>query len=73
MIKQVKKIKLNQSQFKALSTITANFSEVALASMVIPTFVDGLDNLQLNLLILGIVSMLGSVVASLYFAKRGKL
>lgn len=69
----MRKFRLNQSQFKALSTITANFSEVALASMVIPTFVGGLDNLQLNLLILGILGMLVSAFFSLYFAKKGKL
>lgn len=69
----MKKFKLSQSQYRALSNITADFSAVSLGSMVIPVLLGDLDSFQQNLLLLGLSTTFALIVLSLYFARKGKL
>lgn len=65
--------KLTKSKLKALSTLSANFSEVFLASLVIPILMGGVDKYRLPLLILGLAGTIIAALLSAIFAEKGKL
>ncbi len=66
-------MKLSRSKLKALSTIGSNFSEVFLASLIIPVFTGEFTQSRLFLLVLGSILLLVSIYISLQFAEKGKL
>jgi len=67
-------IKLNKSELRALSSLTANFAEVFLGSIVIPIFLNKTFDLsQLIVLLLGLLLTIVNSVLSLKFAYFGKL
>jgi len=71
-VKIKKMFKLTRSKSKALSTICANFSEVFLASFIIP-ILKKFDISEWPVLALGLVTTIISVLLSLIFAEKGKL
>lgn len=62
-----------RSKLRALSTLCANFSEVFLASLVIPIFIGGVDISKLPVLLFGVAGTLLSGLFSLFFTEKGKL
>jgi len=66
-------MRLESPEFRALSNVCTNFSEVFLASLVIPVFVGEFDTSRVPVLILGIALTGLFVWLSLIFAKKGKL
>ncbi len=64
---------MNKSKFRALSNICGNFSEVFLASVIIPIFKEKFDLSQIPVLIFGVVTTFISIYFSLKFAHAGKL
>jgi hypothetical protein len=65
--------KMTMSKLRALSTLCANFSEVFLASLVIPVLIDGIDLSKLPVILFGVAGTLLSGLFSLFFAEKGKL
>ena len=66
-------MKLKSSELRALSNVCANFSEVFLASLVVPAFVGTFDTSRVIVLILGLALASFFVWLSLIFAKKGRL
>jgi hypothetical protein len=64
---------LNQSTLKSLSTVCANFSEVFLASLVIPFFTSGIEKKSYPMLLFGLLMTITSVGLSLIFADKGNI
>jgi hypothetical protein len=64
---------LTKSKFRILSTLFANFSEVFLASLVIPVIIGGVEKFRLPIILLGITGTISWVILSLITAERGKL
>ena len=64
---------INKHQLRALSNLTGNFSEVFLASLVIPIFNNKLDLIKIIIMIFGIISCVVFAYFSLLFAEKGKL
>lgn len=67
------KINLYRSRQKALSALSANFSEVFLASLVLPVFTGSVGNYGLQLLVFGLIGTLISGFLSVKFAEKGRL
>ena len=65
--------KLTRPKLKALSGIFANFSEVFLASIVIPVFFAKLDANKVFVLLSGLALTLASMLLSLTFAQKGRI
>jgi len=65
--------KINRHRLRALSNLTGNFSEVFLASLVIPVFNNKLDLIKIIITIFGIISCIVFAYFSLLFAEKGKL
>jgi len=65
--------KLTKSKFRALSTLSSNFSEVFLASLVLPIFTGGSEVTRWPIVLFGIIFtiLLGGI--SLIVAEKGKL
>ncbi|MGB9706933.1 MAG: hypothetical protein ACPLXP_02590 [Microgenomates group bacterium] len=72
-MKKISPLKLTNSKLRALSGIFANFSEVFLASMVIPIFFAKVDLGRIIVLILGVALTLISALLALMFAEKGKI
>lgn len=64
--------KLSQSKLRALSTLSANISEVSLASLVVPAIL-GVDKINLMVIVLGLIAFVIAGYPSLLFADKGKL
>jgi len=64
---------LNRHRFRALSGLFNSYSQVFLASLVIPAFSFRLDIYKIILLMLGISDTIYSGYLSLKFAQQGKL
>lgn len=64
--------KLSLSKLRALSTLSANISEVSLASLVIPAII-GVDKINWIVIVLGLVAFISTGYLSLLFADKGKL
>lgn len=64
--------KLSRSKLRALSTISANISEVSLASLVIPAII-GVDKINWIVIILGLLAFVIAAYLSLIFADKGRL
>jgi len=64
---------INKHRLRALSNLTSNFSEVFLASLVIPIFNNKLDLTKIIITIFGIISCIVFAYFSLLFAEKGRL
>ena len=65
--------KINRHRLRALSNLSGNFSEIFLASLVIPIFNNKIDLTKIVITIFGIISCIGFAYFSLLFAEKGKL
>jgi choline-glycine betaine transporter len=65
--------KINKHRLRALSNLSGNFSEIFLASLVIPIFNNKIDLTKVVITIFGIISCIGFAYLSLLFAEKGKL
>lgn len=65
--------KVNRHRLRALSNLSGNFSEVFLASLVIPIFNNKIDLTKIIITFFGIISCIGFAYFSLLFAEKGKL
>lgn len=64
--------KLSPSKLKVLSTLSTNIFEVSLASLIIPAVI-GVDKINWNVVILGLVAFVLSGYLSLLFGDKGKI
>lgn len=60
-------------KLRALSNLSGNFSEVFLASLVIPIFNNKIDLTKIIITTFGIISCIVFAYFSLLFAEKGKL
>lgn len=65
--------KINRHRLRALSNLSGNFSEIFLASLVIPIFNNSINFAKIIIMIFGIISCIGFAYLSLLFAEKGKL
>ena len=65
--------KINRHRLRALSNLSGNFSEIFLASLVIPMFNNKINFIKIIITIFGIISCIGFAYLSLLFAEKGKL
>ena len=65
--------KINIHRLRALSNLSGNFSEIFLASLVIPVFNNKIDLTKIVITIFGIISCISFAYFSLLFAEKGKL
>lgn len=65
--------KINKHRLRALSNLSGNFSEIFLASLVIPTFYSKINLTKVVITIFGIISCISFAYLSLLFAEKGKL
>ncbi|MDO9027865.1 MAG: hypothetical protein Q7U68_03285 [Candidatus Roizmanbacteria bacterium] len=65
--------KINRHRLRALAILSANFSEIFLASLVIPIFNDKINLIKIIIMIFGIISCISFAYLSLLFAEKGKL
>lgn len=65
--------KVNKHRLRALSNLSGNFSEIFLASLVIPVFNNNINFAKIIIMIFGIISCIGFAYLSLLFAEKGKL
>lgn len=64
--------KLSHSKLRALSTLSANISEVSLASLVVPAII-GFDKINWLVVLWGLTASAISGYLSIVFADKGKL
>lgn len=65
--------RIDKHRLRALSNLSGNFSEVFLASLVIPVFNNKVDLTKIVITIFGIISCIVFAYFSLLFAEKGKL
>lgn len=64
---------LTKSKHKALSSVSANFSTVFLASLVIPIFTGEFDINNWPVVLFGLITSISLIWLSVLFAEKGKL
>ncbi|KKQ51679.1 hypothetical protein A2865_00675 [Candidatus Woesebacteria bacterium RIFCSPHIGHO2_01_FULL_39_17] len=67
------KVRLSKSASKVLSSVFVSFSEVFLASLIIPVFISRVEIARIPVLILGVLLTIASVFLSIKFGERAKI
>jgi len=67
------KFKITNSELRAISSISGNFSVVFLVSMVFPVFSRGFDINDWAVLLFGLGLTVGLIALAIYCARKGKL